>query len=284
MKAIRMLGIFNQIWRLFIKEKIKEKKNLELYLDLANRNPKDAKHQLKLAEIYHKNGEEKKALSELLLAAENLCNTGHYRKGLAIYKTILKKQPYRNDLRLKIATIYKEMGFSKEAFSQYYRLYKYFIFMGLKYKASEILNFMAELNPQKFTIDEARSLRSGELEKGLKSQKENANVSNTNLQQLGQKGMEPFFDLAREMESGGAVNLDGPKSVRMDEDFGSEDIIKEIIKDVDVEKIYPNINYQMGFAYKELGSIDEALGQFRIALEKNQKPIESAKLMDFCRS
>ena len=143
MRLIREQGIFNQIYRLLINRKKKEEKNLQFYLDLANRNPKDANHRLKLAEIYHKNGEEKKALSESLLAAENFCSSGHDRKGIAIYKKILKKQPYLDDVRLKMAYIYKEIGFLEEAFSQFLKLYEYYIHKGLKYKAG--------LNPLSWT-------------------------------------------------------------------------------------------------------------------------------------
>jgi len=56
----------------------------------------------------------------------------------------------------------------------------------------------------------------------------------------------------------------------------------EFVKTREVEKLYLNYNYQMGLVCKEMGLIDEAIKQFQIALEKKQKSIESAKLLDQC--
>jgi tetratricopeptide (TPR) repeat protein len=284
MKVIKKRGIFKQICRLFINERKKEVKDLEFYLDLANKNPKDAKHRLNLAEFYHKNGEEKKELSESLLAAENLCNTGDHRKGLAIYKKILKKQPYRSDLRLKIAAIYKEMGFLEEAFSQYYELYKFYGAMALKDNASEIMRYMSNLCPEKFSIDETRKLVSGKQEKDFKSQETNANKSENDLQEPDKNKEESFFDLSSELESGDSLNLGKFKSIKIEEDLGFEKIIKEMMESDDVEKIYPNFNYQMGLVYKEMGFTGNALEQFQTSLKKDQKPVEATRFIPLCGS
>jgi tetratricopeptide (TPR) repeat protein len=283
MRAQKRRGIFNQIRRLFAKEKKKEEKELAFYLEMVNRSPMNANFRLKLAEIYHKKGENQKALSESLLAAENFCNIGHYRKGLATYIKILKDHPCLDDVQLKIAGIYKEMGFSEEAFSQYYRLYNYYNKMGLKDKASEIAVFMADLDPQKFSIGEERNLGFRKLEKGFKAQEVNGKIFKPNLNPPIENKKQSFFDLAAELESGAPANLSKSKSIAMEEGFAFERIIKEVMGAKDIEKIYPNFNYQMGLVYKEMGLIDEALEQFQIALKENQKPSESAKFLDLCR-
>jgi len=280
MKPQKKPGIFNKIRRLFAKEKKKEEKELEFYLGMVNRNPMNGNLRLKLAEIYHKKGEEKKALLESRLAGESFCNIGHYRKGLATYIKILKDHPYLDDIQLKIAGIYREMGFSEEAFSQYYKLYNYYTSKGLKDKASEIAVSMADLDPQKFSIDEERNLRFRDLEKGFKTQEVSGKMFKSNLNPPFKNKKESFFDLAAELESGAPANLGKSKSIAMEEGFAFERILKEMMDTGNIEKIYPNFNYQMGLVCKEMGLMDEALEQFQMALKKDQKPIQSAKFLD----
>ena len=201
MKKKKTLGFVGLIVRHFGKEKKKEELKLQFYLEMVKEDPICANHRLKLAEIYYKKGEKKKAVSESLMAAEIFCNSGYYRKGLAIYKRLLKEQPWLEDVKLKIANIYREMGFLEEALSQYSQLYHDYNNIGLGRKASEIARFMNDLNPQKWVTDEAGNLGPKDSENSLESQRPNENPVQTILDLPMGKEKESFFDLAAALES-----------------------------------------------------------------------------------
>lgn len=201
MKKKKSLGFVARFVRHFAKEEKKEQGKLQFYLEMVKEDPICANHRLKLAEIYYKRGEKKKAVSESLLAAEIFCNSGYYRKGLAIYKRLLKEQPWLEHVKLKIAKIYREMGFFEEALSQYSELYQDYNSMGLGRKASEIAGFINDLDPRKLDADEARNLAPKDSENSLKSQIVNENGQQTILAlPMGDKE-ESFFDLAAALES-----------------------------------------------------------------------------------
>lgn len=168
---------------------------------MVKENPICASHRLKLAEIYYKKGEKKKGVSESLVAAEIFCNAGYYRKGLAIYKRLIKEQPWLEHVKLKIANINREMGFFEEASSQYFELYNDYNTMGLKDKAAEIARFMGDLDAQKFSKIEARNLGTNFSENALKSQRPNENMPQSILDLPMGNEKESFFDLAAALES-----------------------------------------------------------------------------------
>jgi tetratricopeptide (TPR) repeat protein len=47
-------------------------------------------------------------------------------------------------------------------------------------------------------------------------------------------------------------------------------------------RVYPNFNFQMGVACREMGFHDDAIEQFQIAMEKGQNPLEAAHFMGLC--
>ncbi len=67
-----------------------------------------------------------------------------------------------------------------------------------------------------------------------------------------------------------------------EEGFGFENIFGELAKTKEVENSYRDYHYQMGLVCKEMGWTDEAIKQFNMALEKEQRSAEAAKLLDQC--
>ena len=78
------------------------------------------------------------------------------------------------------------------------------------------------------------------------------------------------------------VKFEGLKEISTEKVCGFGEILKELKGSVYPDEVYPNFNYHMGMACLEMGFIDEAIGQFQVAIEKGQNPFEAAKLLDTC--
>ena len=254
--------------------------NHQSLMELVQREPMNANAHLKMAEIYQRQGEKKKARTEYLRAADIFCSAEQYNKGAAILNKVLHLEPELEFVRLKLADIYGKMGFVGQAFSHYLKLYCSYNNAGMKNKASELIGFMADLDPEKFTLSETSYMEAQSFEK-VQGGEGNENISKINVEHPLPEDKGSFFDLTAMLEAKNPNECGAVKSVRMEEDSSFENIFGELEKTREGEK-YLNYNYQMGLVCKEMGLMDEAIKQFQIAMEKQQKSIESAKLLNQC--
>ena len=269
-------------FRLFGGRKKKPSKNLQSLLELAEREPTNGYPHLKIAEIYLELGRKQDALQENLKAAEIFCGFEQYNKGASVYTKILKQNPDLDFVKAQLADTYRKMGFLEESFDQYCELLSSYKSAGREDKSLEILGIMGELDPQKFDLQASDGPAPGSSQKILKGPGANNKDAEIHLNRPGEKEASSFFDLAQTLEADGPVEFKEPKSINLEETCKSEKFIEELEKTGDAEKLYPNYNYQMGLVCKEMGLIDEAIKQFRRALETGQKPIEASKLLDRC--
>ncbi|HUP48702.1 MAG TPA: tetratricopeptide repeat protein [Thermoanaerobaculia bacterium] len=90
-----------------------------------------------------------------------------------------------------------------------------------------------------------------------------------------------FFDLAAELES----ELDGDEVVSLSEEEQSlEEIFKEFKKGVEqqLDSEDYDTHYNLGIAYKEMGLIDEAIGEFQLASKDPKRAVECASMLGLC--
>ncbi len=282
MKRNRKGGLLAQISLLFGSGKKKSQENLQPYLELVSKEPMNAVAHLKVAEIYQKQGEKKMARSEYLRAADIFCGAEQYNKGAAIYNMILQQEPNLEFVNLKLADTYKKMGFVGQSFSQYQKLYSVYSETGKKEQATALVSFMAEVDPEKFTLAEVNDTKPQSLQKG-KTQGGNQDVGGKDSARPIEEGKASLFDLTSMLEANIPVEGRGAsKLVVNEEEYGVENIFAELEKAGGLENSYRDYHYQMGTVCKEMGLLDEAIRQFQTAMEKDQRSAEAAKLLDQC--
>ena len=274
--------LLSQLGRLLGGRKKESSKNLQPLLELAGREPTNGYPHLKIGEIYQKLGEKKNALQEYLRAAEIFCNFEQYHKGASIFTKILKQNPDMDSVKIKLADTYRKMGFLEQALIQYYKLFCSYRNIGLKDKALEIVGMMAELDPQRFTLDGSNSLDPEDSDGILKRPGANEKSAKMKLDCPGEKETTSFFDLGEILEANGAVDLEEAKSITLEESYKAGGVIEELEKTANTKELFPNFHYQMGLVCKEMELIDEAIKHFQLALEMGQKPIEANKLLEQC--
>jgi tetratricopeptide (TPR) repeat protein len=247
------------------------------YQQRVKREPSNPDVHLKLAKIYEQKGEKQKAIAEYFLVAEIFFKKGFYPHAMEIYKLILGWDQSLDLVSLKIANTYQKMDLWEDAFSHYSQLLHYYQERGLKDKAREIMDLMAEFEQKKFKPDEGAYLKYRLVKEFAKLQEEEKGMGGSPRAEK-----EEFFDLGAELETRKSIEFKGSKEISMEKIFGFDEILKELKRTVAPGEIYPNLNYHMGLASLEMGFIDEAIVQFQMAIERGQNPFEAARLLDTC--
>ena len=94
---------------------------------------------------------------------------------------------------------------------------------------------------------------------------------------------ENFFDLAAELESE-LVEEAGEQISLSEEEQSLEEIFKEFKKGVEqqLDSEDYDTHYNLGIAYKEMGLIDEAIGEFQLASKDPKRSVECASMLGLC--
>jgi len=93
---------------------------------------------------------------------------------------------------------------------------------------------------------------------------------------------EDFFDLAAELES--ELEEDSEVVSLSEEEQSLEEIFKEFKKGVEqqLDSEDYDTHYNLGIAYKEMGLIDEAIGEFQLASKDPKRAVECASMLGLC--
>ena len=273
-----------------LKGKSKTQEPMDRYLNLVKKEPGNAKAHLKLAELYQKKGDKKKAIAEYLQAAEIFLKNQFYARAMAIYKQVPKQDPSLDHVYLKIADIYRKMGFTGDAFAQYRILVQHYDSQNMKDKALEVLSLMADMDPRKTDLKEKIKIYKSSIShqtEGLPAGAPAGAASEPPVPvpdpPAGEEGKPEFFDLGAMLESIEAPQTNDSKEISaMEKVYGFEEIFKELKENSGPSAVDPNFNYNLGVASREMGFTDDAIEQFQIALEKDQNPFEAANMLGLC--
>ena len=281
---------FSKVGHFFGRDKNGLDGSLEEYMDLAQRFPENAAYQLKLAEIYQKKGEEEKAIAKYLQAAEIFGQDNFFPQAMAIYKQVLTLNPHLIHANQKMGEIYRQMGYLGEAITQYKIVVKHYETWGRKEKAPQIQSLIRELEAEK-SAREKKGPVTAETKKSSEAKAEAVSAPGPKPASPSkvirpapsrEKNDENLFDLGVELAAGNPGDLKDLKEISTDKLFGFEEIFKELQETVIPAELYPNFNYHMGKACREMGFNDGAIEQLQIAMQNGQNPIDAAKILSKC--
>jgi hypothetical protein len=91
-----------------------------------------------------------------------------------------------------------------------------------------------------------------------------------------------FFDLAAELES--ELGAEDEPLALGEEEQSLEEIFKEFKKGVEqqLDSEDYDTHYNLGIAYKEMGLVDEAIGEFQLASKDPKRAVECASMLGLC--
>ncbi len=271
----------------------KDLENPEPYLKLSAENPESAAPHVKLGEIYGRRGQAKEAIKQYLHASDILLREGSLPQAMAVFKQVLSLNPNFIEANLKMGEIYAKMGMLDEAISQYRIVGRYYARFGRGEKVPEITNLLRELESRMRSQEKEPEPRNDSL-KIPGARPETLSLSASRMASLvvtkkgetppepKEQGREGFFDLGAELARNKAVEWHGVKEVPTDRFSGFDEIVNELRGAEIPRGVYPDFHYHMGMACREMGFNDEAIEQLQIAVQNDQKPVESARLLSRC--
>jgi tetratricopeptide (TPR) repeat protein len=256
--------------------------NAEKYADRAANDLGKAKAALKLAQIYEKMGEAEKALKEYLLAATSFSRNGHYPQALTVYKHILKQNPNLDKIALKIGEIYGKMGQLENAYSAYGQILRVYKKQGKEEKVAEVMCLMAELTMHQVTT--GKQVHPPAEESHLSEPISGYATSGNAPQNIpaGRENTRIAFDLGAEFEANPPLDGKGFSKITARKTYGFKEIFEELKTANIPSTAFPDFNFHMGVACRQMGCVDGAIEQFKIALEKGQNPCAAAQLLGRC--
>ena len=89
------------------------------YRKLVNADPSDVRTWLNIGDLHSRQGEKDQAVDTYLQAAAQYESQSFFRKALAVYKTILKLDPRRLDVQVRLAEMFTEEGLVSDALATY---------------------------------------------------------------------------------------------------------------------------------------------------------------------
>ncbi len=168
---------------------------------------------------------------------------------------------------------------------------EFYIQQGLYAEAKRIYQKILQVHPQESRVE----LKLKELSELEGRVKEVPIVSEPEAEEVGEKapavevvqGAEEVFDLAKELEEELSIEELEKPSVSVEGPEGEEifeDTFQEFKKGVEktLSKEDTDTHYDLGIAYKEMGLLNDAIGEFEIALASPKKEMDCCAMLGLC--
>jgi len=127
-------------------------KAINEYKKLVDADPRDVRTWLKIGDLYTRKGAHREATQTYHRVAEHYANQGFFLKAVAVYKQILKLQPGRLDISMRLAEMYENLQLISDALSTYEQAAQAYGREGNVDKMLETLGKMAELDPENIPV------------------------------------------------------------------------------------------------------------------------------------
>ncbi|MFW6067293.1 MAG: tetratricopeptide repeat protein [Myxococcota bacterium] len=118
------------------------------YQRLVKEDPADVRTWLKIGDLFTRKGARKEACQTYLRVAQHYADQGFFLKAVAVHKQILKLDPSRLDVSVKLAEMYQKLDMTNEASAAYEHVAGALARAGQVDKALAVLKKMVELDPE----------------------------------------------------------------------------------------------------------------------------------------
>ncbi len=127
-------------------------KAISEYRKIVQSDPSDVRTWLKIGDLYTRKGSRSEAIETYARVATHYGEQGFFSKGLAVYKQILKLDPTRLDIQLKLAEMYEMLDLVGDALSTYEHVAAGYARSGDMARAVATLQKMTSLDPENIPV------------------------------------------------------------------------------------------------------------------------------------
>jgi tetratricopeptide (TPR) repeat protein len=265
----------------FLLKKKSGEKTLDEYRQLAKDEPDNIGVHMKIADMCLKKGKKEDAIKEYLYSAESYAKEELYQLTMSIYKTVLSLDPTLVNVYLTLAELYQKLGFIGDAAATYEKLAQYLLSTEKPFEVRNIIEKMINLDPSNRFIREKANKFLETLKKGYHNKQD----SEEELIEVGENqpeyikivppeeglGGENYFDLGSQLDDGEEliVSTDRTETAKDESSMEVNKVFEGIIKGI-AEKPKEEafrLHYELGIAYQQMERIDEAIEEFKKALD-----------------
>ncbi|MGE0788045.1 MAG: tetratricopeptide repeat protein [Sandaracinaceae bacterium] len=122
------------------------------YRKIVQSDPTDVRTWLKIGDLYTRKGSRSEAVETYARVAAQYGDQGFFSKGLAVYKQILKLDPTRLDIQIKLAEMYESLDLLGDALGTYEHVAAAYARAGDIERAIATLQKMTALDPQNIPV------------------------------------------------------------------------------------------------------------------------------------
>src|SRR5690349_18568944 len=115
-------------------------------------DPTDVRTWLRIGDLYTRKGARKEAIETYARVAKTYGDQGFFLKAVAVYKQILKLDPARLDIQLKLAEMHESLQLVSDALSTYEHVAAQYARAGNIDEALKTLARMTELDPENIPV------------------------------------------------------------------------------------------------------------------------------------
>lgn len=280
-------------------------KAVKEYEKILGMYPDDITVRLRLGEVYVRMRKRPEAVKEYTEVAKFHSDSGFFLKSIAVYKQILKIDDSDVNVRLHLAELYNKQGITADAVFQYMTAMKKYEDDGLEDDVIDVLKKIRAIAPDneevKKRLDE--KLGKDELTEGSSAESDEAGVAQrksdsdlpdvsskevaeeSDTTTVGEKIPEVSLDLSADLEC--SDNLSFLEEVAESVDDGALDRSSELRNGMqkgldEKDENDPEVNYYRGIAHMEIGLYDQALEEFKVALQAESFVFDSYTRLGLC--
>ncbi len=229
-------------------------KVIDALKQIIQENPRDWNAVIHIGDLYAKLNNTKAANEQYVKAARYFTDDGFYLKAIAVWRKVLRNEPAMLEGHVSLGELYQKQGLVAEARQTFAYAYDEYVKRNKLRDAGEVLRRMADVDPSdvKVRIRLAELYaREGDPEKAGSEYMtpEGTSTAGTDL------GDASLADIFRDFQNG------------VERQLGKEDY---------------ETRYNLGIAYKEMGLVDEAIGEFQLAAKDESRMLECASMLGIC--
>ncbi len=127
-------------------------KAIEEWEKLAALNPQDGNNYNTIGDLYLRKDDKKAAIDAFMKAAGVFKQAGFALKTIAVYKKVIKVDPHRVDIYLKLGELNAERGLTSNAIEDYLKVARHFAKEGRTRESLEVYKRIGDLDPSNVDI------------------------------------------------------------------------------------------------------------------------------------
>ena len=235
-----------------------------------------------LAELYESVQSIDDAVEYYTKAADYFFETGDYEKAEELYAKVSKLKPFELRPIQKLIQIALKTNDKSKAVEAYISLHICLKKRGAEEEAQKALEKALAIDPHHPALQEyfPELAVEEEVKEEVKKEKVAEKPAKAKKEKKEEVAEINFEELLKEEEEAISIKLQEPTPGEENIEYLLEQFKEKIFENISTEDF--SSHYDLGLSYKEMGLIDEAINEFKIAMRGERERLKSLEMLGLC--